>query len=71
MQEGAGNAQVGAPPADPGLTSSFTYHPADPTPTIGGRLLSAEGGYREDSALATRADVLNTRPLDELLGRTG
>ncbi|GAA2560788.1 CocE/NonD family hydrolase [Mycolicibacterium diernhoferi] len=38
--------------------SSFTYDPAHPTPTIGGRLLSSKGGYREDSALARRADVL-------------
>jgi uncharacterized protein len=40
------------------VTSSFVYHPADPTPTIGGRLLSPDGGYRDDSALAGRADVL-------------
>ena len=26
--------------------------PADPTPTIGGRLLSRDGGYRDDTALA-------------------
>jgi putative CocE/NonD family hydrolase len=38
--------------------SSFTYYPADPTPTIGGRLLSPDGGYRNDSRLAQRADVL-------------
>ena len=38
--------------------SSFTYYPADPTPTVGGRLLSPEGGYRNDTRLAQRADVL-------------
>ncbi len=38
--------------------STFTYYPADPTPTIGGRLLSPEGGYRNDTRLAQRADVL-------------
>jgi hypothetical protein len=37
---------------------SFTFDPADPTPTIGGRLLSPEGGYRNDTRLAQRADVL-------------
>lgn len=50
------------PPPDPeGLatSSSFTYDPSDPTPTIGGRLLSPEGGYRNDDALALRADVLD------------
>jgi uncharacterized protein len=39
--------------------SSLVFDPADPTPTIGGRLLSPEGGYRDDSALAVRADVLD------------
>jgi uncharacterized protein len=39
--------------------SVFTYNPADPTPTVGGRLLSPEGGYRNDTRLAQRADVLS------------
>ncbi|WP_304118903.1 CocE/NonD family hydrolase [Mycolicibacterium bacteremicum] len=43
-------------PAD-GQTT-FTYRPTDPTPTVGGRLLSPDGGYRDDSVLAERADVL-------------
>ena len=38
--------------------STFTYYPGDPTPTIGGRLLSPEGGYRDDTRLAKRTDVL-------------
>jgi len=38
--------------------SSFTYYPGDPTPTVGGRLLSPDGGYRNDTRLADRADVL-------------
>ena len=33
--------------------------PADPTPTIGGPLLSPNGGYRNDSRLALRTDVLS------------
>ena len=36
----------------------FVYNPADPTPTVGGRLLSPVGGYRDDTHLARRADVL-------------
>lgn len=36
----------------------FRYDPTDPTPTTGGPLLSAEGGYRDDSRLASRSDVL-------------
>jgi putative CocE/NonD family hydrolase len=39
--------------------STFTYNPADPTPTIGGRLLAPEGGYRKDAKLAERPDVLS------------
>ena len=38
--------------------SRFTFYPEDPTPTIGGRLLAPEGGYRNDTRLAERADVL-------------
>lgn len=44
--------------APAGGQSVFTYRPSDPTPTVGGRLLSPDGGYRDDSALAERADVL-------------
>jgi uncharacterized protein len=50
---GDGVPPVTSPP------STFTYDPADPTPTIGGRLLSPAGGYRDDTALAERADVLS------------
>ena len=53
------------PPAD-GIASTFRYHPGDPTPTLGGRLLSQHSGYRDDTALARRADVLSftSGPLD-------
>ncbi len=41
-----------APPA------RFRHDPADPTPTIGGRLLDGKaGGYQDDTALAARPDV--------------
>ncbi|GLE50828.1 hypothetical protein ATCCBAA256_04160 [Mycobacterium montefiorense] len=42
----------GLPPA------TFHYNPADPTPTVGGPSLSTRGGYRDDSRLALRDDVL-------------
>ena len=48
-----------AVPPDTAPGSAFTYNPADPTPTIGGRLLSTDGGYRNDTKLAERADVLS------------
>ena len=38
--------------------ATFRYAPADPTPTTGGPLLSPVGGYRDDSRLALRDDVL-------------
>jgi uncharacterized protein len=38
--------------------ATFRYDPADPTPTTGGPLLSPNGGYRDDSRLALRDDVL-------------
>jgi putative CocE/NonD family hydrolase len=47
------------PPDGPAPPSTFTFDPADPTPTIGGRLLSPEGGYRDDTRLALRGDVLD------------
>jgi uncharacterized protein len=51
--------QLGATAPDQDTpASSFTYDPNNPTPTVGGRLLSTEGGYRNDSRLVERADVL-------------
>ena len=47
-----------AVPPDTAPASTFTYDPADPTPTVGGRLLSPVGGYRRDDKLAERPDVL-------------
>jgi uncharacterized protein len=47
-------------PSDAGEPLRFVFDPATPTPTIGGRLLLAvAAGYRDDSALAARADVLS------------
>ncbi|MEU1970885.1 CocE/NonD family hydrolase [Microbacterium sp. NPDC019599] len=52
-------------PATDAAPASFTYDPADPTPTIGGNLI-ARGGYVDDSAYAQRSDVLiyHTSPLE-------
>jgi putative CocE/NonD family hydrolase len=52
------DGELSAAPPDPAPAVSFTFDPADPTPTIGGRLLSPAGGYRDDSALAQRSDVV-------------
>ena len=40
-------------------TSTFRYNPADPTPTVGGRLLARPSGYSDDTDLARRPDVLS------------
>ena len=55
-------------------TAAFTFDPAHPTPTVGGRLMTSAGGYRDDSALAARDDVLTFtgEPLlepTEIIGR--
>ncbi|ADP81418.1 CocE/NonD family hydrolase [Pseudofrankia inefficax] len=53
------DGSLGSHAADDGATASFTYDPADPTPTRGGRGSSPRSaGYQDDTALARRADVL-------------
>ncbi|AUG80837.1 Peptidase S15 [Kitasatospora sp. MMS16-BH015] len=37
---------------------SFRYDPADPTPSVGGQLLSPRGGRRDNAELEARPDVL-------------
>jgi uncharacterized protein len=54
---------LAAQPADPGEASEFTYDPAQPTPTNGGAFVTqvssgVTAGYTDDSALASRSDVL-------------
>ncbi len=56
LQPGGGLADT---PPTAVSSISFRYDPADPTPTIGGRLLSPDGGYRDDTVLAARSDVLS------------
>lgn len=61
----AGRLTAGPPPAD-APPSTFRYDPAHPTPTVGGRLLARSSGYRDDTTLADRTDVLSftSGPLD-------
>lgn len=47
-----------APPPDDAPPATFHFDPSDPTPTVGGRLLSRKAGYRDDAELAARPDVL-------------
>ncbi|MFF4603674.1 CocE/NonD family hydrolase [Streptomyces sp. NPDC001339] len=63
-----------APQSPTGSTplASFRYDPADPTPSVGGPLLSHAAGPRDNSALEARNDVLTftgpplAEPLDVL-----
>ncbi|MFF3336789.1 CocE/NonD family hydrolase [Streptomyces sp. NPDC002888] len=45
-------------PTDSAPVTSLRYDPADPTPSIGGPLLSRTAGPRDNSALEARGDVL-------------
>ena len=48
---------VTEPPAEPGI-SSFRYDPADPTPSVGGQLLTSRAGAADNRALEARPAVL-------------
>jgi putative CocE/NonD family hydrolase len=45
-------------PAPDTVSVQFRYDPADPTPSVGGRLLTPDAGVRDNRALAARADVV-------------
>ncbi|CAL9478856.1 CocE/NonD family hydrolase [Streptomyces sp. enrichment culture] len=57
-------------PTDSGPLTSFRYDPADPTPSLGGPLLSRTAGPRDNGTLEARDDVLTftgpplTEPVD-------
>ncbi|MFJ9661791.1 CocE/NonD family hydrolase [Streptomyces griseoflavus] len=59
-------------PAGPLPLTTFRYDPADPTPSLGGPLLSPGAGPRDNGALEARSDVLTftgpplTEPVDVL-----
>ena len=39
-----------------GAPSTYVYEPADPTPTLGGPLLTPGGGAKDNAALESRSD---------------
>ena len=63
----------GNKPAGAGPSSSFCYDPADPTPTVGGRLLTGDAGVKDNRGLEARPDVVTftTPPLASALEITG
>ncbi|MFD5571127.1 CocE/NonD family hydrolase [Streptomyces cadmiisoli] len=62
------------PPTDSAPLTSFRYDPGNPTPSVGGPLLSRTAGPRDNGSLEARDDVLTftgpplTEPVD-VLGR--
>ena len=68
----AGGSLVPEPPAQPGI-SSFRYDPADPTPSVGGQLLTGKAGAADNRALEARPDVLvfTSAPLTAALDVVG
>jgi uncharacterized protein len=57
-------------PGEPGPdvpAGGFRYDPADPTPTVGGAILSLSAGVRDNRPVEQRPDVLvfSSEPLDE------
>lgn len=60
------------PPTESAPLTTFRYDPADPTPSLGGPLLSRTAGPRDNSVLEARNDVLTftgpplTGPVDVL-----
>jgi putative CocE/NonD family hydrolase len=68
-----GSGQLREEPAvDPG-TVEFTYDPADPTPALGGRHMSAKAGRQDNRPLERREDVVTftSAPLDADLDVVG
>jgi len=61
----AQQADPAASGPDGGSCAEFRYDPADPTPAVGGRLLTPDAGVRDNRRLAARADVVTftTSPL--------
>jgi uncharacterized protein len=51
------------------VLAEFRYDPADPTPAVGGRLLTPDAGVRDNRRLAARPDVVTftTPPLEREL----
>jgi uncharacterized protein len=70
---GAGLGGAGSP-ALADQATEFRYDPADPTPSVGGRLMSLRlGGSQDNAAVEARADVLTftTGPLSQAVEVAG
>jgi putative CocE/NonD family hydrolase len=71
----SGGRLTAAPPKLDEGSSIIRYDPADPTPSVGGRVMALEGGVQDNTAVEARPDVLvfSTAPLEgplEIRGRS-
>jgi putative CocE/NonD family hydrolase len=69
-----GGGLTAATPRSAAIASTFRYDPADPTPSVGGRIMSmTSAGSRDNTGLERRRDVLTftTPPLDDELEVAG
>jgi putative CocE/NonD family hydrolase len=55
---GADGRLAPASPPNPSAAASFTYRPDDPTPSVGGALMTPGAGAADNRPLEQRADVL-------------
>ncbi|HEX4223261.1 MAG TPA: CocE/NonD family hydrolase [Pseudonocardiaceae bacterium] len=58
LRVGARLATEPPTPAERGTATSFRYDPLDPTPSVGGRMMSTTAGSRDNTELEARPDVL-------------
>jgi uncharacterized protein len=71
---GAEPARAGPERSGPETVTAFRYDPANPTPSVGGRVMSMRNcGSRDNTALEARSDVLTftTPPLDRAVEVAG
>jgi hypothetical protein len=70
---GCGGTLAPAVAAEPGAASVYVYDPADPTPGVGGPVLSTVAGRRKQAGVESRGDVLafTTLPLASTLDVIG
>ncbi|HEV8173169.1 MAG TPA: CocE/NonD family hydrolase [Actinoplanes sp.] len=54
---GSAGRPAGLAAAEPDAIVSFRYDPVDPTPSVGGRVMTGEMGVRDNRKLEARADV--------------
>ena len=65
LRVGARLTEQAPAPTEASTTTTFRYDPLDPTPSVGGRMMSTSAGSKDNTELEARADVLTftTAPL--------